>query len=147
MIDGQTRALADDQWIHATELDGVAVDGWIAIKHVGKSAAVVSSLPPKNLLITFGVELDGDQPPPDLLEINHKTTPWLIFKTTISRGKATTQEQVNGQGRILSFHSISYRVMMFPYHLWVKARLITLNRSESMFCPIVRLFRRYIKDK
>src|SRR5688572_29156804 len=31
------------------------------------------------------VTLDGDQPPPDPLEINHKTTPWLIFKATISR--------------------------------------------------------------
>lgn len=29
--------------------------------------------------------LDGDQPPPDPLEINHRTAPWLIFKATISR--------------------------------------------------------------
>ena len=29
--------------------------------------------------------LDGNQPPPDPLVVNHKTTPWLIFKATISR--------------------------------------------------------------
>ncbi|MGZ9221236.1 MAG: hypothetical protein ACXW4Q_03945 [Anaerolineales bacterium] len=29
--------------------------------------------------------LDGDQPPPDPLDINHGTAPWLIFKATISR--------------------------------------------------------------
>jgi hypothetical protein len=31
------------------------------------------------------VTLDGDQPPPDPLDVNHKTAPWLIFKATISR--------------------------------------------------------------
>lgn len=31
------------------------------------------------------VTLDGDRPPPNPLEVNHKTTPWLIFKATISR--------------------------------------------------------------
>ena len=29
--------------------------------------------------------LDGNQPPPDPLVINHKTAPWLVFKATISR--------------------------------------------------------------
>jgi len=29
--------------------------------------------------------LDGNRPPPDPLVINHRTTPWLIFKATISR--------------------------------------------------------------
>lgn len=31
------------------------------------------------------VTLNGDQPPPDPLEINHETAPWLVFKATISR--------------------------------------------------------------
>jgi hypothetical protein len=29
--------------------------------------------------------LDGDQPPPDVTQVNHLTAPWLIFKATISR--------------------------------------------------------------
>lgn len=29
--------------------------------------------------------LDGNQPPPDPREVNHETTPWLVFKAVISR--------------------------------------------------------------
>jgi hypothetical protein len=29
--------------------------------------------------------LDGNRPPPDPLVVNHRTSPWLIFKATISR--------------------------------------------------------------
>lgn len=29
--------------------------------------------------------LDGNQPPPDPLVVNHKTTPWLVFRATTSR--------------------------------------------------------------
>ena len=48
VTDGQTRALAGDQWIHVTELDGAVVDGWMAVKHLGQPSASVSSLPPAN---------------------------------------------------------------------------------------------------
>src|SRR5687768_5338676 len=62
VTDGQTRALVNDQWVHVTELDGVAVDGWIAVRHLGRSAVSISTLPPMDLTVTFGVELEGYNP-------------------------------------------------------------------------------------
>lgn len=62
VTDGQTRAFVNDQWIHVTELDGAAVDGWIAIKHLGKADASITTLPPMDLTVTFGVELEGYNP-------------------------------------------------------------------------------------
>lgn len=62
MTDGQTRALAGDQWLHVTELDGAAVDGWMAVMHLGESEASISALPPKDLSVTFGVDLEGYNP-------------------------------------------------------------------------------------
>ena len=62
VTDEQTRASAGDQWVHATELNGIPVDGWIAVKHLGQSSAVVSILPPPDLQVTFGVELEGYNP-------------------------------------------------------------------------------------
>lgn len=59
VTDEQTRASAGDQWVHATELNGVPVDGWIALTHLGQASASVASLPPPNLQVTFGVELEG----------------------------------------------------------------------------------------
>jgi hypothetical protein len=57
--DGQTKALANDQWVHVTELDGVPVDGWISITHLGRSKASVARLTTNDLVVTFGVELQG----------------------------------------------------------------------------------------
>lgn len=62
VTDGQTRASVNDQWIHVTELDGVSVDGWMAVKHLGKTEASISTLPPMDLTVTFGVELEGYNP-------------------------------------------------------------------------------------
>lgn len=62
VTDGQTRASVNDQWIHVTELDGVTVDGWLAIRHLGRSDASISTLPPMDLTVTFGVELEGYNP-------------------------------------------------------------------------------------
>lgn len=60
--DGQTKAFANDQWMHVTELDGVPVDGWISITHLGRSKASVSRLTTNDLVVTFGVELQGYNP-------------------------------------------------------------------------------------
>jgi hypothetical protein len=62
VTDGQTRASVNDQWLRVTELEGMAVDGWIAIKHLGKSDAVITTMPPMDLTVTFGVELEGYNP-------------------------------------------------------------------------------------
>ena len=62
VTDGQTRALSSDQWIHVTELNGVVVDGWMAVKHLGRSGASISTQPPMDLTVTFGVELEGYNP-------------------------------------------------------------------------------------
>lgn len=62
VTDGQTRAFVDDQWVHVTEMNGTVVDGWLAVRHLGQPAASVTSLPPRNLLVTFGVELEGYNP-------------------------------------------------------------------------------------
>ena len=60
--DEQTRAFVGDQWVHVTELDGVAVDGWIAVTHLGLPKASIAQLTTPDLLITFGVELEGYNP-------------------------------------------------------------------------------------
>jgi hypothetical protein len=62
VTDGQTRAAVNDQWIHITELDGVGVDGWMAVKHLGRTEASISTLPPIDLTVTFGIELEGYNP-------------------------------------------------------------------------------------
>ncbi len=60
--DGQTRAFVNDQWVHVTELDGVPVNGWISITHLGRSKASISRLTTNDLVVTFGVELQGYSP-------------------------------------------------------------------------------------
>jgi len=60
--DGQTRAATNDQWVHITELNGAPVDGWTAIRHLGRSYASVSPASGAELLVTFGVELEGYNP-------------------------------------------------------------------------------------
>lgn len=60
--DGQTRAVTNDQWVHVTELDGTPTDGWTAIRHLGRAYAAVSPANTAELLVTFGVELEGYNP-------------------------------------------------------------------------------------
>ena len=67
-IDGTQRGQTGDQWIHVTQLDGAPVDGWIAIKHLGRAYAtyvVIPDSPPPpstGLDVSFNVDLDGYQP-------------------------------------------------------------------------------------
>lgn len=62
VIDGQPRAVNGDQWVHITELEDNSIDGWTAIKHLGRSYAVVSQMPTGDLTVRFGVDLEGYNP-------------------------------------------------------------------------------------
>ena len=60
--DGQARSAVGDQWVHLNQLDGVLIDGWTALVHLGESYATASTLPDGDLTVTFGVELEGYNP-------------------------------------------------------------------------------------
>lgn len=62
VIDGQTRATNGDQWIHVTELEGNSINGWTAIRHLGRAYASISQLPSGDLTVRFVVELEGYNP-------------------------------------------------------------------------------------
>ena len=62
VLEGTQRAEVGDQWMHVTELDGTPTDGWIAIKHLGRSYATYVELPATTLDLSFGVNLEGYQP-------------------------------------------------------------------------------------
>lgn len=57
-----TRAFMGDQWVHVRELDGVPIDGWVAVTHLGRPKASVESSTSQDLLVAFGVELQGYNP-------------------------------------------------------------------------------------
>jgi hypothetical protein len=57
--DGNLRAMTGDQWIHVTQLDGAAVDGWMAVRHLGRSYAAVVELPEPSLLPTLVIQGEG----------------------------------------------------------------------------------------
>ena len=60
--EGVTRAFVGDEWVHVTEVDGAPVDGWIPIKHLGRPKASAARLTTTDLMVTFGVELQGYNP-------------------------------------------------------------------------------------
>ena len=62
VTDDQVRSSVDDRWIHITELNGIAIDGWTALIHLGDSYAAATRLPGGELTVTFGVELEGYNP-------------------------------------------------------------------------------------
>jgi hypothetical protein len=59
IIEGQVRAFVEDQCIHVVELDGAPADGWIAVKHLGRSYAPIAPLLTTELKVAFGVDLQG----------------------------------------------------------------------------------------
>ncbi|HEY5730463.1 MAG TPA: hypothetical protein VIS72_10460 [Anaerolineales bacterium] len=61
-VEGSQRGQTGDQWMHVTELDGVSQDGWIAIRHLGRSYASYAEVSGTTLEVSFGVDLDGYQP-------------------------------------------------------------------------------------
>jgi hypothetical protein len=62
VIEGTERAQAGDQWMHVTELNGAPADGWIAIRHLGKSYLAYTQSTDADLSVAFGVDLEGYQP-------------------------------------------------------------------------------------
>ena len=62
VIEGTQRAEVGDQWMHVTELNGTPLDGWVAIRHLGRSYAAYSEVTGASLDVSFGVDLEGFQP-------------------------------------------------------------------------------------
>jgi hypothetical protein len=61
VADGTQRAEAGDQWMHVTELNGAPVDGWMAIRHLGRNYLAYTQSTDADLTVTFGVNLEGYQ--------------------------------------------------------------------------------------
>ncbi|MDL1910385.1 hypothetical protein FBQ81_06775 [Chloroflexi bacterium CFX6] len=62
VVEGTQRAQAGDQWMHVTELNGAPVDGWMAIKHLGRVYLAYAQSTDTDLTVSFGVDLEGYQP-------------------------------------------------------------------------------------
>jgi hypothetical protein len=60
--DGRQRSAVNDQWVHLNQLDGVAIDGWTAIIHLGKPYAAAQRVTDADLTVSFGVDLEGYNP-------------------------------------------------------------------------------------
>jgi hypothetical protein len=59
VTDGSLRAQTGDQWIHVLEMDGAAVDGWMAIRHLGRNYAAIVQLPEPPILPTLVIQGEG----------------------------------------------------------------------------------------
>lgn len=91
--------------------------------------------------------LDGKQPPPDPLQVNHKTTPWLVFKATISRReKILVNGQWNGQWKediVIPFDQLQGYDVPIPFVGDGSENYIEAERIEILpdGAPVPRAYR------